>query len=303
MNLFNKKPLDDSVYIEKIKKNVLYYKEAPENIKNNKEIALVVVQIDPWMISEIPYTLRNDRDIVLESIKKSPKSYLLTEKLYNQDLEVMKILVEGDPTMFMFASCDLRKNPDFCYQAIQQNPDNVRHIEPPLLEDDFFVISLLKNNVQLFHQLRRKNDEDLLIKMVKEDIDLSGLEIPEFHYSKRIVKSLVRLNSDLVSMSRIEGYQTMKDIVKKEGESFLFSCFPNTNKELNKKIMQNERFLPTVEQIEMGSHLQDKELQQIYMQNKELWLLKHEAIRFIEELKTIDDITKLDLNKRFNKIK
>ncbi len=60
----------------------------------------------------------------------------------------------------------------------------------------------------------------------------------------------------------MKGYQTFEEIIEREGEVFLFSCWNNQDCEKRIQVANHQNFLHTLEYIEIG--LNDNLVCQIY---------------------------------------
>lgn len=82
---------------------------------------------------------------------------------------------------------------------------------------------------------------------------------------------LIEVKNDI-----LECYKTFEEIVEKEGEEFLFSCWNNEEWQTRLQVANHPNFLPTLEQIEIGLKNWHGEVKEIYQLRQDEWLAKIE---------------------------
>ena len=91
----------------------------------------------------------------------------------------------------------------------------------------------------------------------------------ELRNDKEIILAAIVNYSNACQFSLLEGYQDFNEIVEKEGEDFLFSCWNNRIGDTRLQVAQHCNFLPTQKQIGIG--LMDNYVRQIYQLRKDEW--------------------------------
>ncbi len=98
---------------------------------------------------------------------------------------------------------------------------------------------------------------------------------------KVFILQAATLNDEACKFSLLEGYQTFDEIVEKEGEGFLFSCYKNDSIIIKLQVATHSNFIPTLDQLKYGLSLgfYDQPVRDIYQ------LRKDESLAKIEENK------------------
>ncbi len=132
---------------------------------------------------------------------------------------------------------------------------------------------------QLSEELRM--DKELCLIVVKVLDRLLDYASDELKKDNELISKSIINNSNACAFSLLEGYQDFDEIVEKEGEEFLFSCWNNRISETRLQVANHPNFLPTLEQVNVI--LQDENEQEII---KEVYNLRQdEWIAKIEEKK------------------
>ncbi len=98
----------------------------------------------------------------------------------------------------------------------------------------------------------------------------------EFRKDKEVILSAIANDRWSIRYSLLKGYQDFDEIVEKEGENFLFSCWDNLDEFVRIHVANHPDFLPNLEQIKIRLEDCSEEVQQVYQLRQDEWLSKME---------------------------
>ncbi len=122
------------------------------------------------------------------------------------------------------------------------------------------------------------NDKEIVMASVKQFKWALEFASDELKNDKEIILAAIVNYSNACKWSLLEGYQDFNEIVEKEGEDFLFSCWDNKDVQIRMQVANHPDFIPTLEQIE--NKLNDNEdysfIKEIYQLRQDEWISKIE---------------------------
>lgn len=87
----------------------------------------------------------------------------------------------------------------------------------------------------------------------------------------------MKTDSDILQYSTLKGYQNFDEIVKKEGEDFLFSCWNNIDWKTRLCVANHPNYLPTLKQIKAGLNDDVIKVKDVYQLRQDEWISKMEG--------------------------
>lgn len=161
-------------YLDKIKNTaynkcndlILDFKAANENIKNNKEIALTLLEKTDKFYPYIGEKLKNDRDFNLEIIKKNGWLLEHFNDNFKEDKEIVSAAIEADKTgiAFYYASDKLKDDKELIKEAVKQGFDNILNLSENIQNDYHFMLDLV--NIYGFIAVcgdKNKNNKEMIL--------------------------------------------------------------------------------------------------------------------------------------------
>lgn len=232
------------------------FQYASDILKKDKDFIIFCIS-HPFYSKEIvkilPVSLLEDGAFVLSILKVNP---FLIESISaaQSNLEVASIVVKDQPSTLCFFSPSIQENEAILLPSLKYCPDHINFLSEEKLSDKSFAMRLLDIRLDFFKKLPAilRSDRDIILKVGCKNMNLIS------HYSL------------------LKGYQTFEEIVEKEGESFLFSCWNNEDRSANLIIANHQNFIPTIEQYKKVMEDFDIRLKRVFEIRKEEWLAKWE---------------------------
>ena len=149
-----------------------------ENLKEDRDVIIILISYNPSYIEYAPEDLRQDKDFMLEAITKYKCSLKYAGKNLQNDKEVVTAAVNNiDPKNDLldreldFASYDLRYDKDFILELFKKcNTISLWNVEDIFKEDKEVVASAVeKDNSEIrYASIKLRNDYDFMIEMINK---------------------------------------------------------------------------------------------------------------------------------------
>ncbi len=188
----------------------------------------------------------------------------------------------------------LENHPEWCdnerivLAALEHNPMAMEYISSRLKQDKNFVKLVIDDDPWNFTYIDSflKEDKSIVMQAIEIDGEILRTLSPSLRKDKDIVLTAIRSDSCACLYSLLEEYKDFNEVIKNEGESFLFSCWNNFNEDVKLQVANHPNFLPTQEQIEtiLEDQYQSQEVKKVYQLRKNEWLAKIEKILLIKSI-------------------
>lgn len=133
------------------------------------------------------------------------------------------------------------------------------------------VIEKVKiNNLFLYYHPEWNDNKVVVIEAVKANGLSLSYASKNLRNNKEIILESVKNDSMAAIYSLLEGYQTFDDIIEKEGEDFLFSCYKNNYAKTAIQVANHPNFNPNKEQMNYGLQHINSKIRKAYEIKKEL---------------------------------
>ena len=119
---------------------------ASPEIKDDKEVAMFIVNIDGYALSEISDRLRSDKDVVLTAVKKSFSVLQYASKELRNDKDVFYAALSEDDEALMYASNELANDKEVVMAAVKQSGLSLAFASYDLRNDKEIVLEAIKQN-------------------------------------------------------------------------------------------------------------------------------------------------------------
>lgn len=243
----------------------------------NREIALQRSK-EEWDFLEKHPEWNNDKEIILEAIEENYSAFQFVSQTLKDDKDFTLKAIQKCGLILSYVSNKFIDDKDFILKAIRFNVSFFRYASNKLKKDHDVALETVKNGDYLPYLTRElQEDKEIVLAAVQHWGMALGSASDELRKDKEIVLTAVKNNAEACKKSLLEGYQNFDQIVKKEGEEFLFSCWNNYIFDVKLQVANHSNFLPTVEQIEailQGNH--EKYLKKVYYFRQDEWLAKME---------------------------
>lgn len=122
------------------------YCEIPNNLKNNKNIMLKAIEINPLIFRSMSNNLKADVEIVEKVILKSPSSIRHASEAIKDNKRLVKVAIGIDPFTIEYASRRLRCNTEIAKYVLQKNINTFRLLGKSITSNREFVIPVLEKS-------------------------------------------------------------------------------------------------------------------------------------------------------------
>ena len=163
------------------------------------------------------------------------------------------VVVQNDGLALEFASDELKNDKEIVLLAISQYGEALYYASDEL-----------------------RNDKEIVMAAIKQDGEVLEYASNELRKDKEFILQVVAISTYACKYSLLEGYKNFNEVVEKEGEEFLFSCWNNKEAKTRLQVANHPNFLPTEEQIEVGLKDQRVGVKEVYQLRKEEWMAKME---------------------------
>ncbi len=241
------------------------------------------------------------KEEALEKVKED-KDFLEKYQEWNNDKDVVIVKIREYGLGLQYVSKTLQNDKDVILAAIENNAENAFYIFDKLKNDKQFVLLAVKvNGLALEYMQHFNNDKEIVLEAIKQysgSIEFASMNLrndkevvlaasreyglglffasADLKKDKELILEIAKVNKYTCKYSLLKGYQTFEEIVEKEGEEFLFSCWNNLSVEVRLMVANHPKFIPTKEQIEIGIKDRNSETRQVYQLRQDEWLAKIE---------------------------
>ena len=173
------------------------YPTLPDNQKNDKDIAMVVVSNAPRMLENLSPAMRADKDVVMGAVKADGRVLAHVSDELKADRDVVHHAVSSHVEALQYASDELRADPEIVLQACKKykghpftkNP--FVHASDSLKNDRSFVLKLMGQSGACLKDAKPQFQEDL--EVVKAAVSNNGLALKYASEILRANESIVKI--------------------------------------------------------------------------------------------------------------
>lgn len=182
-----------SAYLEKYPRS---FHLASERLKNDKDIALIVAEKEPYFAGEyIPRELYKDKEI-LKKLGPEIDYYKLSEEQL-KDKEIALLLVKETEIMLDKLPIETRYDREVVLEAVKTHGNNLQYA-PQFVSDREVVLAAVKNNGMAieFASKRFADDKEIMLEAVKENGNSLKYASPALQNDKELVLEAVKQNGN-----------------------------------------------------------------------------------------------------------
>lgn len=203
----------------------LIFKELRLEIWSNKDIVLEIVKHNGNYLKYVDKKLKRDKDIVYEALSNDNRDYedifdYVDEELKSDKEFISKLIEEGCETIYPYINEDLKKDRDYTLKLLKLNNYLFRHLDDNYKRDDEMIKEGLKDldNIEYIENLTDdmiiemfKNNKEEIVKQIKKGYRLK--KIKERLEDKELVIKLIKDGIDIYKhLGKI--LKNDKDIIK-----------------------------------------------------------------------------------------
>jgi hypothetical protein len=203
----NNGEIDEEAIINILKIDITYITYLPDEIRQNKNIAMKILSIDVYFIDYIDETHYNDKEIMQQVVSEDGMLLEYASNLLKDNHDIVHNAILNEPYAIFYASTRLRANIDIIVTSLMEEPcifkrlnhthkknkrvvqlaieldvRNMQYVHDNLIADGDFMLILIKKNLKILDHVSPilYDDENWMIKII--DIDISLL----LYASKRL---------------------------------------------------------------------------------------------------------------------
>lgn len=226
------------------------FNSIPKNLKNHKPFIKKLISINHNCFSMI--NLKDDKELALLAVQKKGNLLEFASERLKNDKEVVMVAVQQNGAAIKFASENLQKDEEIVSIAIK----NLKAI--PLLLNEW------------------KNNKELMAKAINYNYKAFSYVSDKLKKDKDLILAAARKDISCLSYSNLKGYKNITEIIDKEGEEFLLSCWNNEDGTIILQVANHPNYLPTIEQINVMLKHRWGKVVDAYKLRQDEWLAKIE---------------------------
>lgn len=245
--------MDKDQALQESSKDVHFLIHHPE-WNGDKEVVLNNIKGNKFFnLQYVSDNLKEDNEVVLASLRQNYYNLEYAPISYQSDRELVMKIIKKDGRFLKNAKDVFKNDKEIVIEAVKRSGGSLKYASEDL-----------------------KDDKEIVIIAVKENGMALGFASERLRKDKDVVKAAIICNSGASYFSLIPEYKKLKKIIRLEGESFLFACWNNANRNVRLQAAKHPSYLPTAEQISKGLRDSEKEVKAVYKLRKDEWLSKLE---------------------------
>ena len=190
-------------------------KHASPNLQNDREIVLAAINLDPFALKYASLNLQDNKEIVLAAINQDPCSLKHASPNLQNDIEIVLAAINQDPYTLKYASPNLQNNKEIALFAIQKESYSIKFIQDQLKANkDIFNTAFYKDKNSLHFISENIISNNLELKLTESKINSLEKEIEIYKLQIRAVskksKDYQRINNKLIKVTdRLKDYEKL----------------------------------------------------------------------------------------------
>ncbi len=181
---------------DQIKYSTLQFKNATQQLRNNKQFILKLVSIDGDTLDYASKHLKKDRQVVLAAIKQYIYALRFADKSFKKDRETISLAVTKEGRTLQFADDSLKNDKQIVMAAIKQDGYALKYASKALRADRDMVLEAVKNN-QNGYSLENTSkalraDREVVLEAVKNNPDVLNYTSKALKADRDIVLEAVK---------------------------------------------------------------------------------------------------------------
>ena len=156
---------DSEVIIKLVRINPSYLKYASEDLRNNKEIVLESVKENGNSLQYVYENFKKDREIVLAAVQQNSNALVYASEDLKNNKEIVLVAVKNYGWSLIYASEGLKNNRKIVLEAVKQNGNSLEYASENLKKDREIVLEAVKRhgNALKYASNELRNDEKFLL--------------------------------------------------------------------------------------------------------------------------------------------
>lgn len=160
---------------------------ASQEVLKNSEIILKALSEEKNIFKYLPEEIRNQRKVALDFVSIAGKNYKLLNDELKSDKEICELAVGRAATMYYFVPAELKKDIDIASLAITKDKWSWF-----LMEDE------MKKNPEILNCMRSESPSPLLSEAFKLQMQEMGMETTSLKNKKALFRELISKNPEMI---------------------------------------------------------------------------------------------------------
>jgi serine/threonine protein kinase len=255
--------------LEAVKKDNNFLKNAPMELKSNKEIVLEAIKSNPYSFNFASDELKEDKDFVLKAAKINYKIVeYASQNLIKNDKDVMLAMMKINKLAWKRASNELKNQKDFILEVVKLDGYELFSIPFELQQDkDVVLAAVSSNGLSVSYATYFLNDKDVILAAVKNNSQALKSASRKLLDDREFIFECAKVSKDSLMRSKffhdeelcfslvkesIENFNFISPILK-SSEAFLWRCFKENFHVFNYfDLKTNEEFILEAVKINIG---------------------------------------------------
>eukprot|EP01080_Neovahlkampfia_damariscottae_P006188 gene6188-10195_t len=166
----------------------------PKKFRDNKNLALEIVKINPSEFQFLSEELQNNREIVFEAILNGTRLQRIPTQ-YKKDKEIVLLAIKKYALNYQHVSPELKDDPEVIICALENRLDYNFIKSPVKFTNDDVIIACIKRNHYFYRSISQEKqfNQKILFEAIKSGISLSVID-PKFRSQKDLMLFSVQIN-------------------------------------------------------------------------------------------------------------
>jgi hypothetical protein len=164
---------EKEILIEKLKKNPLSISDMPDDVKNDKELAMIAVDNDGFSLKFLSSRLKNDEEIVLAALGSFSTSFEFASERLKNDVSFIKKAIEISPVSIAYIPTDIRYDKSIALAAVKKLPIVCKELPIELRGDKDIMFEATRRMSEMtakYSSMDIKNDKGFILRIISDSM-------------------------------------------------------------------------------------------------------------------------------------
>lgn len=171
------------------------YKKLDDKFKNDKEIAMVAIENNPYTFEYVSNNLKNDKEVVMAAVTRNGTCLSYASDNLKNDREIVMAAVSSDGDAIENASDDLKNDREIVMAAVSNQGTAIQYLSDNFKNDKEIVMTAASNGIYWALELisdEFKNDKEVVMAAIKDDGMVLEHASDELKNDKEVVLAAVK---------------------------------------------------------------------------------------------------------------
>jgi len=158
-------------FLTKVKKDGMQLKDAPNALKNDKDVVLAAVMQNGMSLQYADSTLRRNEKIVTAAIQNNGCSLEFAAHEFKSQTSIVEKAIQFDSDALKYADDSVKINRDFLMRVMSKSKKILQYAKEEIKNDKTFVLQVLALHGEAFEYVSgvMQDDEEVLMRALKKD--------------------------------------------------------------------------------------------------------------------------------------